>query len=104
MRAGVFYEHGDNSVLRVVDDLPIPEPGPGQVRVRIRAAALNRLDLWVRTGWKGLSLHLPHVVGADGAGMVDALGYGVDTWEVGDRVCIDPTVVPSNCADTMDGQ
>jgi NADPH:quinone reductase-like Zn-dependent oxidoreductase len=94
MRAAVFYEHGTGDVLKYVEDLPIPEPGPGEVRVRIHGAALNRLDLFVRTGWKGLQLHFPHVTGSDGAGVVDAVGTGVSGFAPGDRVCIDPGIVP----------
>ncbi|MBC8097817.1 MAG: zinc-binding dehydrogenase [Armatimonadetes bacterium] len=94
MRGAVFYEHGTPDVLTTTADLPVPEPGAGEVRVRIHAAALNRLDLWVRVGWAGLKLHLPHITGSDGAGVVDAIGDGVTGFAVGDRVCIDSTIVP----------
>ncbi len=103
MRGAVFYEHGDPDVIRAVDDLPVPEPGAGEVRVRVHAAALNRLDLWVRAGWPGLKLHLPHVTGSDGAGVVDAVGPGVTNVQTGDRVCIDPTVVPADSPALMTG-
>ncbi|MBP6298154.1 MAG: zinc-binding dehydrogenase [Anaerolineae bacterium] len=103
MRACVFFEHGAANVLRIVDDLPIPEPGTGEVRVRMHAAAFNRLDIWVRAGWKGLNLHLPHITGSDGAGIVDALGDGVTAFQVGDRVCVDPTVVAADSPALMTG-
>ncbi len=74
----------------------MPEPGYGEARVKIKAAALNRLDLWVRAGWRGLELDFPHVVCADGAGVVDAVGEGVTTVAVGDPVCIDPTIVAAD--------
>ncbi|MCA9891115.1 MAG: alcohol dehydrogenase, partial [Anaerolineae bacterium] len=63
MKAAVLTAHGDLDVIRYVDDLPIPEPGFGEVRVRMKAAALNRLDLFVRRGWKGLELDFPHPMG-----------------------------------------
>lgn len=95
MRASVFYEHGSIDVIKVAADLPMPsEPGMGEVRVKMQAAALNRLDLWVRDGWKGLNLHLPHVTGSDGAGIVDAVGLGVVGFVPGDRVAVDPSLVP----------
>ena len=97
MRAAVFYEHGSRDVLQVVDDLPVPEVKPGYVRVRMHAVALNRLDLWVRNGWKGLELPKPHIVAADGAGVVDAVGEGVTNVKPGDRVGINPTVVDPDC-------
>lgn len=96
MRASVLYEHGGRDVLQIAD-LPVPEPGRGQVRLQMKTAALNRLDLWVREGWKGLNLHMPHVTCADGAGVVDALGEGVTNVQVGDRVGINPTIVDEDC-------
>ncbi len=45
--------------------------------MRVRAAALNRLDLFVLAGIPGVPIALPHVPGADGAGVVEALGAGV---------------------------
>lgn len=96
MRAAVLTAHGAIDNLNVIDTLNVPDPGPGEVRLRVHAAALNRLDLWVLDGWKGLDLHLPHVVGSDGAGTVDALGAGVTGCAVGDRVCVDPTLVPAD--------
>lgn len=98
MRAAVFYQHGTRDVLQVVHDLPDPgAPPPGMVRVNIKAVALNRLDLWVRDGWKGLSLPMPHVVCADGAGVVDAVGDGVTNVTPGDRVGINPSLVDPDC-------
>jgi NADPH:quinone reductase-like Zn-dependent oxidoreductase len=102
MRAAVFYQHGSRDVLQVVDDLPVPVPAPGMVRVRVKAVALNRLDIWVREGWKGLNLEMPHVCCADGAGVVDALGEGVTNVALGDRVGINPTIVDPDCL-TMTG-
>lgn len=105
MRAAVFYEHGPLDVIKTVDDLPSPpEPGPGQVRLKMKAAALNRLDLWVREGWKGLELKMPHITGSDGAGVVDAVGPGVKHLSPGDRVAIDPTIVDPDCLTVMAGQ
>jgi NADPH:quinone reductase-like Zn-dependent oxidoreductase len=103
MKAAVITGHGDMDVVQVVHDLPIPEPGPGEVRIAIQAAALNRLDLWVRLGWPGLNLKMPHITCADGAGIVDAVGMGVVNFKPGDRVCIDPTIVDPNSPALMTG-
>jgi len=89
VKALCFYEHGELDVLRY-DDVPDPEPGPGQVLVRVRACALNHLDVFVRRGWPGLKLEMPHWTGADVAGEVAALGEGVTSWEVGQRVVVEP--------------
>ncbi|MDX1993638.1 MAG: zinc-binding dehydrogenase [bacterium] len=103
MRAAVITGHGGPEVVAVVDDLPIPEPGYGEVRLKMQAVALNRLDLWVRLGWPGLKLAMPHIIGADGAGIVDAVGEGVTQFVPGDRVCIDPTILPPDSPALMTG-
>lgn len=96
MKAIFFHNQGDIDVLEY-GDFPTPEPGPGQVLVRLKAAALNRLDLWVREGWSGLNLEYPHIPGADGAGEISALGSGVNNWSVGDRVVINPNLSCGTC-------
>jgi NADPH:quinone reductase-like Zn-dependent oxidoreductase len=93
MRAAVLNTHGGREVLQVVNDLPEPKVERGQVKIRMKAAALNRLDLWVRVGWAGLELPKPHIVCADGAGIVEEVGDGVTTVAVGDRVGINPTLI-----------
>lgn len=87
MRAVSFAEYGDPSVLTVVE-AEIPEPGPGQVRVSVRAAGVNPFDVKVRSGAMAQSvrLSLPHVLGAEVAGVVDAVGDGVEDAAVGDAV------------------
>lgn len=96
MKAAVLKEHGDLDVVQYVEDLPIPEPKRGEVRLKMKAAALNRLDLFVRRGWKGLVLDFPHVIGSDGAGVVDALGEGVTSLKEGDAVAVDPSIYPDD--------
>jgi len=90
MRAAIFSEHGGPEVLRVTD-VERPEPGPGQLRVTVRAASLNHLDLWVRRGLP-IEITMPHVGGSDVAGIVDAVGAGVDDDLVGTRVVVDPSL------------
>jgi NADPH:quinone reductase-like Zn-dependent oxidoreductase len=81
-----------------IADVPNPAPpGPGEVRVAIRAAALNHLDLFVARGLPGATLAFPHIVGADGAGEVAAVGPGVTRVRVGDRVMINPGISDYNC-------
>ncbi|HJW90931.1 MAG TPA: zinc-binding dehydrogenase [Anaerolineales bacterium] len=103
MKAVVFHAHGGPEVL-AYQDVPTPEPGPGEVLVRLRAAALNGVDLWVREGWPGLKPDYPHIPGADGAGVVAALGAGVDNWSVGDRVVINSNLSCCQCDFCLGGQ
>jgi NADPH:quinone reductase-like Zn-dependent oxidoreductase len=96
MKAILFHEHGGPEVLEYAD-LPTPQPGPGEIQIRLHAAALNRLDLWVREGWPGIKLEYPHIPGADGAGEVAALGEGVEGFKPGDRVLINSVLSCGAC-------
>ncbi len=91
MKAVYFDHHGGLDVLQF-GDLPTPQPAAGQVLVQLEAAALNHADLLVRAGWPGLKLKLPHILGADGAGRVAAVGEGVKNWKAGQRVVIDGSI------------
>jgi NADPH:quinone reductase-like Zn-dependent oxidoreductase len=73
MRAVVINEHGGPEVLQAVE-LPEPEPGPGEVRLRVEAVALNHLDLWVRGGLPGAPIPMPHLLGSEVVGVIEALG------------------------------
>lgn len=79
-----------------------PEAGPDDVRVRVVASALNHMDLWVARGLP--KPRLPHVPGADGAGIVDAVGERVDGVAVGDEVVLNPAVGCGRCSQCLGGQ
>ena len=91
MKALCFYEHGGLDVIQYTD-VPDPTPGPGEVLLQVNACAINHLDVWVRRGWLGLKLEMPHWGSADVAGLIAGLGEGVAGWEVGQRVVVDPGV------------
>ncbi|MCY1137511.1 NADPH:quinone reductase [Actinoplanes sp. Pm04-4] len=88
MRAAVFNEPGPASVLQIVDR-DLPPPGPGDVRVRIVLSAVNPTDTGTRAG-KGVpdGVAPPRVPNQDGAGVVDAVGDGVQGLEPGDHVWV----------------
>jgi NADPH2:quinone reductase len=90
MRAAVFSEFGDPDVVEV-RKAPLPEPGPGEVRVKVEAASMNHLDLWVRRGLP-IETPMPHIGGADVAGVVDAVGPGAESVPLGTRVVVDPSL------------
>lgn len=96
MKAILLEKHGGPEVLKYTD-FPTPQPKAGEALVRLRAAALNRLDLWVREGWPGIRLEYPHILGADGAGEVAALGEGVQGIQVGQRVVINSNLSCGQC-------
>jgi len=73
-----IHEDGGPEVLRY-EDAPDPTPAAGQVLIRIRAAALNHIDLWIRSGLP--SVPKPRILGSDGAG---------ERLDTGERVVINP--------------
>ena len=73
-----IHEDGGPDVLRY-EDAPDPSPAEGEVLVRLRAAALNRIDLWIRSGQP--SVPKPWILGSDGAG---------ERLDTGERVVINP--------------
>lgn len=103
MKAVFLQEHGGPDVLQY-GDVDAPQPGYGEVQVAIKAAALNRLDLFVRNGIPGLKLAYPHILGADGAGVISTLGEGVTTLSIGDRVAIDGTISCGVCHACLAGK
>lgn len=102
MKALFMKGHGGLDVVEFAD-LPDPVPGPGEVRVRVRAAAVNRLDLWVREGWPALKLSFPHVFGTDMAGEIDAAGPGAGETLVGRRVVVVPGLSCGRCRHCLAG-
>lgn len=97
MRAVTIRAYGGPEQLRV-EDVPRPAPaGPDDVVVAVRAAALNHLDLLVLGGLPGVTHQFPHVLGADAAGVVEAVGAAVTSVKPGDRVVVNPGVWCGSC-------
>jgi NADPH:quinone reductase-like Zn-dependent oxidoreductase len=84
-----IHADGGPEVLEL-EEVPDPAPGEGEILVRIRASALNHLDVWIRKGLP--SVPKPRILGADGAGLVEALGAGVTGFEVGQEVVLNPGI------------
>lgn len=85
-----------------VSNRPVVEPGPGEVRVGFKATALNHLDAFVSRGLP--KRPLPAILGSDGAGIVEAVGAGVDAPKVGDEVVLYPIVACWTCEACQAGQ
>ncbi|MFB8387952.1 zinc-binding alcohol dehydrogenase family protein [Microbacterium sp. NPDC055910] len=82
----VYTEFGGPEVLHQID-IDAPAPGPGDVTVRVEAAGINPIDAKLRSGRRASApLDGPRRVGADGAGVVTAVGTDVDGLRVGDAV------------------
>ena len=85
MKAAVIHQFGEPEVFRY-EDVDTPEPGPGNLLLKVLAAGVNRFDHYIREGSVVPELPFPHILGADAAGEVAAVGEGVTGFEVGERV------------------
>ena len=101
MKAIRIHAHGGVEELRI-DDVPKPRPGPRQALVQVKAAALNRLDLFVRKGFPGIPL--PIILGADAAGVIVEAGSEVSQFKPGDRVLCQPGAGCGLCQECKDGR
>lgn len=77
--------------------IDIPDPGPREVRIRVHAVALNHIDLWARRGLPHFRYEFPHRLGADVAGVVEAVGPGAMGAKVGDEVLVNPGLSCGAC-------
>jgi len=96
MRGFGFSEHGGWERAEFVH-IPEPSVRAGEVRVRLRAAAFNRLDLFTLQGIPGVTVERPHVLGSDGAGIVDTVAPDVESLAVGARVVMNPGLWDGTC-------
>lgn len=90
MKAIVLRELGGPENL-LYEDVPDPVPGAGEAVVKLHAAALNHRDRWIRVGLYA-GIKLPIILGSDGAGVVQAVGAGVDAALIGQEVVINPSL------------
>jgi NADPH:quinone reductase-like Zn-dependent oxidoreductase len=97
MRALALTRLGGPEHLAVLE-LPAPVlRGDAEVLIQVRCAALNHLDLFLTEGVKGINLSFPHIVGTDGAGVVQAIGPRVTSVRPGDRVTLNPGISCGEC-------
>ena len=85
MKAAIIREFGDPDVLKL-EEIATPEPKPGNVLIKVLAAGVNRFDHYIREGSVVPELPFPHILGADVAGEIAALGEGTNTFQIGERV------------------
>jgi len=86
MKAAWYERNGPAGEVLQVGDMPLPAPGPGDVLVRVKASGVNPSDVKSRAGLRA-KMTLPRIVPhSDGAGVIEAVGAGVDHGRVGERV------------------
>lgn len=88
MKAIRIHEHGGIDKLRYEDAADAKISAPKDVIVQLETAALNHIDIWVRMGATGMKIPMPHILGADGAGVIVELGSEVKSVRSGDKVCL----------------
>jgi NADPH:quinone reductase len=86
MKAALYDRYGAAREVLRVEDVQRPEPGPGQVRVRVQASGVNPTDWKSRSGATPRPIDGFQIPNQDGAGVIDAVGEGVDPGRVGQRV------------------
>jgi NADPH:quinone reductase len=87
IKAVQLNRFGDPDVLKIIE-LPIPTPGPREVLIRIRAAGINFFETLIRQNRYAVTPQLPIVPGVEVAGVVEALGEGIDPELNGKRVAV----------------
>lgn len=89
MRAIAYERVGPADEVLQLIDIPMPDPGPGEVRVRLNCSGVNPSDVKTRGGVRSKDLPFPRIIPhSDGAGVIDAVGAGVDASRVGERVWV----------------
>lgn len=81
-KTAIIEAHGGPEQFRIVDR-DVGEPGPGEIRIRHHACGLNFIDVYQRSGL--YPMELPHALGMEAAGVVEAVGEGVTHLKPGDR-------------------
>jgi NADPH:quinone reductase len=87
MKAIRVHQFGGPEVMKL-EEISDPKPGTGQVVVRVHAAGVNPVDTYIRAGAYARKPSLPYTPGSDGAGVVEALGEGVNRVKPNDRVYV----------------
>ena len=91
MKAIRVHEFGGPEVMKL-EEVPNLAPGPGQVVVSVKAVGVNPVDSYIRAGTYAAKPPLPYTPGMDAAGTVEAVGEGVESVEVGERVYVAGTL------------
>ena len=105
MKAVFIHEHGGPEVL-TYGELPDPAVEDGLVKVRVKAGSLNRLDVYTRSGVRGMKREFPPplVLGGDCAGEIAEVGGGVQGLDTGHRVVVNPKITCGQCSLCVAGE
>ncbi len=102
MKAAQYHQTGPVEVIKY-EDVPDPVPGEGDVVLKVKAAAINRLDIFLRSGASKMpGFRLPHTGGFDIAGEIAAVGPGVDPKRIGEAVVVNARVTGTKARGSLD--
>ena len=73
MKATLFHKHGGPEVL-TYGDCDAPKITSDELLIKVKACSINHLDLWIRSGLRGMQINLPHILGCDISGIIDQIG------------------------------
>ena len=104
MKAVRIHEHGGIEKLRYEDVAEPTLTSPNEVIVKLQRAAINHIDIWNRLGLTGIVIRMPHILGADGAGVVVEVGSQAKNVKSGDEVCLYPLTGCGRCEFCLKGQ
>jgi len=104
MKAVLLKSFGEGGVFEYTESFPEPKIKPDEILVRVKAVALNHLDIWIRKGALAFKPPLPHVLGSDVAGVVEAVGELVEHVKVGDEVVVNPNLSCGVCEACLSGR
>ena len=96
MKAVFITEHGGIDKIKF-DEVKKPVISSKEVLIKLKAASLNHLDIWVRQGILGIKVEFPHILGSDGAGVVEEAGQEVKNVKIGDKVLLNPGISCNTC-------
>jgi NADPH:quinone reductase-like Zn-dependent oxidoreductase len=96
MKAVVFERTGGPEVLEL-REVPDPVARADEVLIEVKACGINHLDLWVRSGLRGLDPEMPHILGNDVVGIAREVGAVVRHVRPGDKVLVCPTLACGVC-------
>jgi len=100
VKAILIHQFGGPEVMKL-EEVPDQRPGPGDVVVQVKAAGVNPVDTYIRSGAYAIKPSLPYTPGADGAGIVAAVGAGVSRVAAGARVYVAGTVTTGTYAEQV---
>ena len=102
MKATLFHKHGGPEVL-TYGDCDTPKITSDELLIKVKACSINHLDLWIRSGLRGMQINLPHILGCDISGTVEQIGKTCSGYEIGQEVLVSPGTSCGSCKSCLTG-